>query len=261
MNLGMRKRPHPVITKEHKLIVLHTPKCAGTSLLKSLRTAFGIPGVYNDYPHQVPRGDESRGPEDYPVIFGHFAARKYQHIENAMWVTLLREPVDRVLSLYFNWRFTPFEMLQNEPRKTGIRRKVRDGRIELLEFAQRRGIADSMHERYFGGFDMGRFNLIIIHSSYAAGVQQLSQRIDAPLLVEHKNVSSSRSDAYMNERRRIESDPKIMQNLREILQKEIEFYEYATSLPTAVHGKVEQDLVPAGKAGNRLANLESAPLG
>jgi hypothetical protein len=231
-NLSVQHISGKVITTDRKLVVLHTPKCGGTSLFRSLRKAFGISAVYADYRHEV-RQSAANTPDNCSVIYGHFRAIKYQHLYNAVWITMLREPVDRILSLYFNYLFYPVERLKNEP--TELRLRVNQGKIGLLEFARYPAIAGQMHKYYFGGFEMNRFDLIILHSSYAAGVHRLSKLIGVPLSVEHRNVSSSRSHLYTEARLQIENDSETLHDLKAVLRDEIEFFERAAALPTAVH--------------------------
>lgn len=234
------------ISSERKLIVLHTPKCGGTSLFASLAAAFGRDQIYRDYRHEGKRGRAATSENiERPIIYGHFRAIKYQHLEDAMWVTMLREPMDRVMSLYFNWRFTPGKTLTHDG--SPLRRRVFAGQISLLEFAQLPGIADAFSDHFFTGFDMKRFDLIIVNNNYNEGVERLGEKLGVPLSVESRNVSSSRSKAYEDARRSVTGDPVMMQELREILRADIEFYQRCLELPSAVVAKTKPQIMLSSK--------------
>jgi len=223
---------HEKISPERKLIVLHTPKCGGTSLRASLRAAFGDDQFYLDYTAgrhaKVASSDEVKE----SIIYGHFPAVKYQHLDNAMWVTLLRHPVDRMLSLYFNWRYCAIEPWEGVV--SALRRRVSLGKIGLLEFAALPAMSNRLSRVFFGGFDMRRFNLIILQDNYDEGVRRLGESLGIPLRAESRNVSSSRSEEYERERRRVTTELETMQRLNEILQEDIQFYERCVQLPSAV---------------------------
>jgi hypothetical protein len=241
-----------IISPERKLVVLHTPKCGGTSLLASLEAAFGRDQVYRDYKHGGKRGRAATSEDiERPIIYGHFQAIKYQHLKSAMRVTMLREPMDRVMSLYFNWRFTPGKILTHYPSR--LRRRVFGGQISLLEFAQIPGIADAFSDRFFAGFDMKRFDLIIVHDNYNEGVERLGEKLGVPLSVESRNVSSSRSKAYEDARRSVTGDPVMMRELREILRADIEFFQRCLELPSAIVAKTKPQIPQSSKAN--IANL------
>lgn len=220
------------VSPKRKLIVLHTPKCGGTSLFASLNGAFGSSQIYRDYRQG---GDEKVASVDEitrPIIYGHFRAKKYENVENATWVTLLRDPIDRMMSLYFNWRFSPINPLKN--RVSSIRRDVRLGKMSLVEFAALPNMSNRMSQAFFYDFDMTRFKFIILQDNYDEGVRQFSEWLGTPLQVETKNVSSSRSKAYENARRRVMADAEAMRQLEKILAKDIAFYERCVQLPSAV---------------------------
>jgi hypothetical protein len=219
------------VSPERKLIVLHTPKCGGSSLKKTLTDAFGHNAVYADY--KFIKGERTTLPDviDKPIIYGHFPAKRYEAERDAYWATLLRHPVDRMLSMYFNWRHSPTKPLKNPIGP--LRREVRQGKIGLLDFARQPQL-NRLTKYYFADFDMARFNLIIAHEHYNAGVAKLGADLGVKLRIAYANVSSSRSEAYNIERKKVEADAKVMDELREILKPDIEFYDRAIALPTVV---------------------------
>jgi hypothetical protein len=92
------------------------PKCAGTSLLSTLRGDFKE-RLFEDYgdiiadmssaaeqhriqSHRSRQKEIKIGKFNYDIVHGHFHARKYYgHIDNPVWVTILRDPL-RLLPSY-----------------------------------------------------------------------------------------------------------------------------------------------------------------
>jgi len=100
---------------------------------------------------------------------------------------------------------------------------------------------------------MKRFDLIIVQDNYNEGIRRVGEKLGVPLSVEFKNVLSSRSNAYEDARRSVTGDPAMMQELREILRAEIEFYQRCLELPSAVVAKTKPQILLSSKA--TVANL------
>lgn len=206
----------------NKLIVLHTPKCGGTSLDTSLRKAFGARAIYRDYKDNPARLKSN--PADYPVIIGHFSATKYAHEREATWVTLLRDPVDRILSHFFVWRFQDTKALQRAGRLNALRAGIHEGKIGLVEFASREPFNTILSGRAFGNFDMDRFDLIIWHDQYAEGIRKFSELVQRDLRVERRNTSDANA-GFEDAKRKALADTGLMAELRSVLHQDIAFYE------------------------------------
>ena len=84
-----------------KIVFVHIPKTAGSSFAYFLNEAFGKENVIRD-PEKYWKG-EFTNPKDYEdkdVIYGHFHIKKYLHLD-PIFITFLRDPVDRLLSQYY----------------------------------------------------------------------------------------------------------------------------------------------------------------
>lgn len=90
-----------------KYIVMHIPKCAGTSLRIALEEHFGRQALLLLYSRRDQFGRPHRPFSTYeqPFIIGHFGVDHFRDDEHGRRViTFMRDPVDRVLSHYYYWR-------------------------------------------------------------------------------------------------------------------------------------------------------------
>lgn len=108
--------------KNRPLIFMHIPKCAGTSLDKCLSEGWQEsrvfklmgPTLYGDFQDYDSFSSSVRGwihetwdncPEDIDYASGHAGLRWFNHIyPNAQKLTLLREPITRIMSHWLYWR-------------------------------------------------------------------------------------------------------------------------------------------------------------
>ncbi len=85
-----------------KVIFIHIPKCAGSSLSYALVTHFGRDKSYligKDCPHNqifFPRKDTAE--KDF--VSGHKGVEFYKSIQSPLFISIIRDPVSRALSLY-----------------------------------------------------------------------------------------------------------------------------------------------------------------
>jgi hypothetical protein len=204
------------------LISVHYPKSAGTSLVRSLQAALGEDRVLLDYADNPAdpgsrfrldpvgfRRDRRRTPGDYAAIHGHFHPEKYALIEpRQRWlVTILREPVENLLSIYRFWRQLPSQ-------GNALHDYFLAHDLSPLDLARLPLIGRLMTETYFGGWDMKSFDYIGDHAEYSRSVREIGELLGVSLLERVENVSPQ-ADIDADTRR----------ELADVLRDEIEFYE------------------------------------
>lgn len=85
------------ISKEPKFIFLHIPKCAGTSFDEYCTIGFGS-GVYFD---NIGYRFNPEAIADKIIIGGHKEISLYDNLKSdPIYITILRDPIDRAISLY-----------------------------------------------------------------------------------------------------------------------------------------------------------------
>jgi hypothetical protein len=145
------------VTVDPGYIFNHIPKTAGTTLIDVIRNLLGSDRVSphidinEDRPYEISPEQFER----YFVIAGHFGVKWHAYMGHRRSLTVLREPIDRVLSTYYFWR-------NNAPRRPDVSYLNLAQTLSLDEFvrcgdrlvlqgisnAQTWQLADDLREKY-----------------------------------------------------------------------------------------------------------------
>jgi len=220
-----------------KIISVHTPKVAGTSLLHAFKMAYGESAVLEDYADRPadpcaeyyldPVGWLERRPtkidESIKVVHGHFFPGKYDLIDLAFRTTFLRHPVDNVISIYFYWK----KYIQSPA--TGLYKYFLDQKLDIFELARLPLLRYLFSKTYFGGFDMERFDFVGCHERREESYAQLSVLLGVQL---DSSLCFNPTDSVVKsqERLQLENDSLSVGKLKDILSEDIGFYEKYTIL-------------------------------
>lgn len=176
-------------SKNQKLIIsIHIPKTGGSTFVKVLRKCAeevlyldydlgGTPSalLHHRRPLTVPFESIVDDLESLPgrsVIHGHFAPKKYSdRFPNAVYVTWLRDPVERVASHYFYWQRS---YLPGDP----LWEQVVGQKLSLEQFAEL-DFARNLYSRWFSRWDVDRFDFIGIMEEYDRSLE-LFRRLICP---------------------------------------------------------------------------------
>jgi hypothetical protein len=209
-----------------RLISVHTPKAAGTTLRRILQQHFGTAYMedYADDPADPLSlrnldpcnyfGYKKRFPANISCIHGHIHPGRYAEGDHLL-ITFLRHPIDNIISIYYFWRTLspgPHGALFDYFRSTSL---------SLIEVARLPLLRNLFSHTYFGGFEMSRFALIGSHEDRDSGLHRMREMLDIDALVElHENKTPP-----SEERLEAENDPALRRNLGDILIDDIRFYE------------------------------------
>lgn len=198
-----------------ELISVHYAKTGGTSLWAELARHYGD-AIFADHDHDPCNPTQRYNPPtELPAtvkaVMGHIRPDLYPIAPHTKLITFLREPVDKLLSIYFFWRNLP-------PCGSPEHDAFLANRPSIFSYAEE--IAGVSIEAYFGGFDMSRFDFIGFHDLRHEHLSCLSAMLGFEIASDVVlNVTP-----YSQERISIQSDWKAMSRLREILDVEVTFY-------------------------------------
>lgn len=221
------------IALDRPLISVHFPKASGSSIRIALVSAFGQAAVQGSYdcdpvdpqnpmwiypdwflrsrPHDV---------KPYTVVHGHVPIIKYDLLPSAYRIVMLREPVENLISIYYYWK----KLFATEFTSHAVFEFVKNQRLSLLETAEIPCMRCLMSRTYFGGFDMGRFDVIGTYDNRTAFVETVSKLIGFPLSAQIRDNVTPPSE----ERDNVLADAKLIMKLRNLLHEDIRFFDECT---------------------------------
>jgi hypothetical protein len=237
--MGADRRAHPPRDLP-RLIVQHTPKCAGSSLKRALVRAYGHRQGFFDVEDGIldPQSLFARDRERYfaearaihptqPLVIGHFPIAKYHHLEGLR-VGTLRHPVDRCIS-HYHW-------LQSDApvRGSALKEIVQSLGLDLIDFARLPQISGFYRDFFFADARPEDFDVLIFSERLPHGLRRLSGLIRTELPVHYANVTADADPAAGLRARRAREDRRTVAALRRILADEISWFEAARQAPAAV---------------------------
>ncbi|MEJ2177596.1 MAG: sulfotransferase family 2 domain-containing protein [Gammaproteobacteria bacterium] len=248
-----------------ELISLHIPKSGGSALGIWLELVYGKEAVYfdsNENPQHL--GHEYHiDPESYlekyslgypflrgkKAVHGHIWTNKYRYIENVPRITFIRDPLDRIISDYWNAK------IFSEGRKNGFfdnnypgaglarkyrswRRKlrVRQNPMQVYFFNNKPSILEYAHiplkryfycETFFGDFGPERYDFIGDYSNFSDEMARLKNflGVSKSYPLPQENVTSGKADGYKQFKEGVLDDPVTMTRLKELLADDLDFYQ------------------------------------
>ncbi|PTQ09124.1 hypothetical protein CLG96_14810 [Sphingomonas oleivorans] len=157
-----------------------------------------------------------RLPEEVSCLHGHFHPGQFA-LDDSLLFTLLRHPVDNIISIFFFWKKLPS---QEQP----LHDYFLQNRLDIIKMAQLPLFSYLYSQTYFGGFDMGRFDLIGRHEERDYAFNRLSRLIGVDLDISIRENVTTPDEA----RQALLEDGFLIQELRNILADDIQFYEKFT---------------------------------
>jgi hypothetical protein len=218
---------------DRPLISVHFPKASGSSIRIALVEAFGQRVVQASYDCDPvdPKNPMWIYPDwflrsrpldvkPYTVVHGHLPIIKYDLLAPAYRIVMLREPVENLISIYYYWK----NLFPTGFTSHAVFDLVKTQRLSLLEMAEIPCMRRLMSSTYFGGFDMGRFDVIGTHDRRTAFVEAVSNLISVPLSAHIRENVTPPSE----ERDNVLADAKVIAKLRDLLQDDIRFFDGCT---------------------------------
>ncbi|MGH6839118.1 MAG: sulfotransferase family 2 domain-containing protein [Methylocella sp.] len=212
------------------IISVHVPKTAGSSFLVWLESIFGSDQIVRDAdrptdPNSEMNVDPARVlsryaaarklPDGSLVVHGHFWAKKYERIENAVRITFLRDPIERTISHYYFWLNTP-------GAGNSLHQRVLDDGMGMLDFARLPQMRGFYRHFFFRDVNMASFDFIGDMSFFD---EELG-RLEALLGVRgaRARVAQNPAEDYLSKRQVALTAGPVRDELADILADEVDFY-------------------------------------
>jgi len=212
---------------DRRIIFVHQPKTAGTTLIDAFKETYGSDAVYHDEDNQLMwKMDEFRKSietriqpyriykdrELYRVIHGHIDYEKYKRsFPDAFYLTFFRHPVQQITSRYYYW------LRSCNPSDTNpMRRWVSEERPGLEEFVTE-WCKESDLEQYAQSLNVYNFDFIGIVERYDDSMKMLKLHIQ-DLVVKARalrvNPDKQAGEAYVLE---IDVEKKLVSMLKPLI--------------------------------------------
>jgi hypothetical protein len=146
----MNAPTHPSsVNGDTRLIFLHVPKTAGTTLKTILSRQYGpdeIAKCYYDKPDKTLKGQLekilslSKSQADrIKIVMGHMGFGLHEHLAwPCTYFTVLRDPIDRAISSYYQTRRAKFDKLRHDAQRLNLRDFVSSGLLKAMDNGQTR---------------------------------------------------------------------------------------------------------------------------
>lgn len=219
----------------------HIPKCGGLSYRALLEELFGVERVTHitinlEQEYRL-NADDYR---QYTVLMGHFGVKWHEVLgPGRRWMTALREPVDRVVSTYYYWRYnaprSPESPWLYLAQTMSLDDFVRCGHYSVLQGihnAQTWQLADDLRWLYHtvpeqdalavAKANLDRFDFIGVYEEFEESVHRMCGYLGfaPPARAPRVNVTRKRPAVA-------ELSPVSVELIKELNRADLELYQYA----------------------------------
>ncbi|MDE0952831.1 MAG: sulfotransferase family 2 domain-containing protein [Halioglobus sp.] len=219
------------------IISLHSPKAGGISFKELLHTHFGTGFMpdYKDRPISKSLGERRADVKQFherfelekanykktnvQCIHGHFLPYKYSKLisdPNTIFVTWLRDPLERLASHYHFWQRD-----YNEETAGALRKKMMKESWSFEKFCFSEDVKN-IYSQFLWSFPIEQFDFIGITEHFDSDAIYFANnflKLDN-IKIERSNVNPSKKKSYY-------SDSNFIKKLREFHSKDYELYNYA----------------------------------
>jgi hypothetical protein len=228
-----------------RAIFLHLPKTAGLTLHGIIERQYAPQNVYTLDSTRILESIQAfqdlsaaRRAEIY-MLKGHIGMRLEMHKflpEPVTYFTLLRDPIDRVISHYYYIRGLKDHYLTELAINTSLQEVLEQDKIPMFNNEQTRWLAGEEHNIGFGGYQEKILEKAKKNLREHFAVVGLTERFDETLLLlKHTydwphNVFYTRTNVTTQRPRKDEISPATLNALVQANLLDIELYQYASKL-------------------------------
>jgi hypothetical protein len=236
-------------TKGTKLIFLHIPKTAGTTLKRVIERQYKVSEIGKCYYQKRVKtlrealdrlnGLPKERADEIKIIVGHVGFGVHEYLPwPCSYFTILRDPIDRVISSYYQTRRGESDPLREEARRLSLKDFVSSGLVKAMDNGQTRLLSGAAVEEDLLGkkVEYGRCDEAMLERAKKNLREQivvgLSERFDESLML-LKSVLGWSSIYYVkanvgrNRTRKEEISKDALRCIEKYNELDLELYRYA----------------------------------
>ena len=240
-------------TQATRLIFLHIPKTAGTTLKRVIERQYSVSEIGKCYYqkriktlqeaidriHALPKEQS----DAIKIVVGHVGFGVHEHLPwPCSYITMLRDPIDRVISSYYQTRRGNLDPLREEAQRLSLKDFVSSGLVSAMNNGQTRLLSGASVEEdltgkkiEYGGCDEGMLERAKKNLREQFKVVGLSERFDESLMLMKRVLGWSsiyyvKANVGWNRTRKEEITRETLRSIEKYNELDIELYRYAVEM-------------------------------
>jgi hypothetical protein len=204
-----------------EIMSYHIPKTAGTSFFIALTQVYGLEKIAGFLQESLALS-EGADPQTIKVIHGHFPSRKYYQPAKVKEIIWLRDPIIRLISLYFFWQTIP------RSEEESWHNYLQEKKLDIVEFAKIPQLRNEMSQ-YVAGRNLSDFYFVGIQAFFQDDLTDIGEMLKWPeIQITHENTN--KYDGYNSLVKSILKDSEIVNELRHLNAEDWELYQTALDM-------------------------------
>jgi len=171
-----------------KFVFVHIPRTAGTTFKRMLRDIGFAGKADNTELLNIDGNREFSRKMSGKLIQGHFPVRKYLDMKGYKYITILRDPVDRLVSQYYWYKMRGIR--GNCIVSKDVRRRICSGDMDLLSFAK---LMSGLYRKMLGS-NMNLYSWIGIQEKFNESLREFENTfgIRIPKRIKNWNITEKK---------------------------------------------------------------------
>ncbi|MEB3343450.1 methyltransferase domain-containing protein [Okeania sp.] len=211
-----------------EVISIHVPRTGGTAFKNVIRQVYSSEEIFFDYPHKGPIRNRmlSKPKPEVKIIHGHFPAPKYnQKFPGSKKIIWLRDPIKRLISLYFFWKSWQI-LIANDEQSL---KNNQEASLSFIEFVEQPEMQNLIKLNFLQNERLKDFYWVGIQDFFAEDLHQLSVMLNWA----DYELETQKSNPYPEYKlltKEVLSNQEIVDKISAMNQEDIEIYREALSL-------------------------------
>ncbi|NEP78865.1 MAG: methyltransferase domain-containing protein [Okeania sp. SIO3B3] len=221
-------RPNQLAEAKTEVISIHVPRTAGTTFKEVIKQVYSSEEIFFDYPHRggIRNRMLTKPKPEVKIIHGHFPAPKYnQKFPAAKKIIWLRDPIKRLISLYFFWKSWQILAASDEQDLENYQ----EANLSFVEFAEKPEMQNLIKLNFLQNEQLKDFYFVGIQEFFTEDLHELSVMLN----LREYELETQNTNPYPEYKlllKEVLSNQEIINKLSAINQEDIKLYQEALSL-------------------------------